>query len=205
MFTDCCWHLPGMSKMGHILNLNDISMILANDCCSKRNMLVSATYRQALRAGLMSIMQCDKGNLRLGGTLWGIQSEITFAGGGFELFFQLPMQGNRQNTKRSKMEARTITGGGPSSLASQNPHLDDCLKSSTSQFEVLLWGKTLPTVWAQGPWARKESKNDSLCICYLTVFSSFWFPRDQRHKKIYKSRQLKSFQLIYSLNQVIVS
>jgi len=55
--------------MGHILNLNDISMILANDCCSKRDMLVSATYRQALRAGLMSIMQCDKGNPRLGGTL----------------------------------------------------------------------------------------------------------------------------------------
>ena len=55
--------------MGFILNLNDTSMILADDCCSKSNMLVSATYRQALRAGLMSVMQCDKGNLGLGGTL----------------------------------------------------------------------------------------------------------------------------------------
>lgn len=54
--------------MGFVLNLNDISMILADDCSSKRNMLVSATYRQALRAGLTSIMQCDKGNLGLGGT-----------------------------------------------------------------------------------------------------------------------------------------
>lgn len=41
--------MTGKPQTGFVFSLNDISMVLADDCCSKRNMLVSAAYRQAPR------------------------------------------------------------------------------------------------------------------------------------------------------------